>query len=77
MNDKTLERPAPVKSTESERLPPVATRRLTIDELQKILKRDDETPIQIMPNGEIRQGDEPTTKKILTFRENLGGEYAS
>lgn len=51
-------------------------RRPTIDELQKILDSDDDRPIQIMPNGEIRQGGEPTEKKPLTMRDNLGGEYA-
>lgn len=51
----------------------------TIAELEKLLNQDEEVPIQIMPNGEIR-----AVKKIrknkgelkpLTMKENLGGEY--
>jgi len=53
-------------------------RRPTIEELEAILGRDDETAVDILPNGEVvverrpRSDDNP---KPLTFRDNLGGEY--
>ena len=52
----------------------------TIQELKTILDREEEVPIEILPNGEIRaQGQTSTTetagKKPLTMKENLGGEY--
>jgi hypothetical protein len=55
-------------------------RRPTIQELEALLNSEEETPIQILPNGEIRPVGEATsadlgTKKPLTMRENLGGEY--
>lgn len=55
-------------------------KRPTIAELEAILDREEEIPIEILPNGEIRaQGqtstDELAGKKPLTMRENLGGEY--
>lgn len=51
-----------------------------IDELEALLNSEEETPIQILPNGEIREIGKATTsemgnKKPLTMRENLGGEY--
>jgi len=51
-----------------------------IDELERLLNSEEETPIQILPNGEIREVGRATsaelgTKKPLTMRENLGGEY--
>jgi hypothetical protein len=54
----------------------------TIDELEKILNSEEETLIQIMPNGEVRQASQTTStelagKKPLTFKENLGGEYSA
>ena len=53
----------------------------SIAELEAILDREEETPIEILPNGEIRaQGQSSTTqlagRKPLTMREDLGGEYA-
>lgn len=53
-------------------------RRLSIDEIEKILMREDEEPIEILPNGEVRQGGRVIPegeKKPLTMRENLGGDY--
>jgi hypothetical protein len=52
----------------------------TIAELEKILNQEEEVPIEILPNGEIRaknQTDSTETggKKPLTMREDLGGEY--
>ncbi len=51
-----------------------------IDELEALLNSEEETPIQILPNGEIREIGTATNsdmgnKKPLTMRENLGGEY--
>ena len=51
-----------------------------IDELEALLNSEEETPIQILPNGEIREIGRETAsdignKKPLTMRENLGGEY--
>jgi len=52
----------------------------TIQELEKILNSEETTPIQILPNGEIRPVGQASlaelgSKKPLTLRENLGGEY--
>jgi hypothetical protein len=50
-----------------------------IDELERLLKSEEDTPITILPNGEVRIGANASqdvgTKKPLTMRENLGGEY--
>lgn len=51
-----------------------------IDELEKLLNSEEDIPIQILPNGEIREVGHAThadmgNKKPLTMRENLGGEY--
>jgi hypothetical protein len=56
------------------------SRKPTIQELQNLLNSEEDTPIQILPNGEIRPvGDvsasELGAKKPLTMKENLGGEY--
>lgn len=55
-------------------------RKPTIQELEKLLNSEEDTPIQILPNGEIREIGQTSTselggKKPLTLRENLGGEY--
>lgn len=55
-------------------------RKPTIDELERMLDDEEDTPIEILPNGEIRsQGrSDPAErgfKKPLTMREDLGGEY--
>jgi hypothetical protein len=52
----------------------------TIRELEAILNSEETTPIQILPNGEIREVGQASiaelgSKKPLTMRENLGGEY--
>ena len=51
-----------------------------IDELERLLNSEEDIPIQILPNGEIREIGRATSadtggKKPLTMRENLGGEY--
>jgi hypothetical protein len=54
--------------------------RPTIDELERILASEEEVPIEILPNGEVRAKGGTTLqetggKKPLTMREDLGGEY--
>ena len=56
------------------------SKRLTVEELEAVLNSEEETPIQILPNGEIREIGQASpaevgTKKPLTMREDLGGEY--
>lgn len=52
--------------------------RMTLEELERLLNRDDEVVLEILPNGEIRQNGETTNSaKPLTMRENLGGEYGA
>jgi hypothetical protein len=51
-----------------------------IDDLTRLLNSEEDTPIQILPNGEIRAEGRVTSsdmgsKKPLTMKENLGGEY--
>lgn len=51
-----------------------------IDELERLLNSEEDTPIQILPNGEIKAVGRATpadmgTKQPLTMKENLGGEY--
>lgn len=53
----------------------------TIEELEAILDMEEDVPIEILPNGEIRaQGQtsssELSGKKPLTMQEDLGGEYS-
>lgn len=53
--------------------------RPTIHELEAILDGEEDTPIEILPNGEIRAlgkgSAELSGGKPLTMREDLGGEY--
>ena len=54
----------------------------TIAELEAILDKEEEVPIEILPNGEIRAKGQASTDELggktpLTMRENLGGEYSS
>ena len=53
----------------------------TIYELEKLLNDEEDVPIEILPNGEIRARNttspaELQGKKPITMREDLGGEYA-
>jgi len=55
-------------------------KKLSIKELEALLNSEEETAIQILPNGEIRpvgttSASELGTKKPLTLKEDLGGEY--
>ena len=52
----------------------------TIQELEQLLNNEEDIPIQILPNGEIRAVGQADTadlggRKPVTLRENLGGEY--
>ena len=55
-------------------------RKPTISELEQLLDSEEDTAIEILPNGEIRAVGESDAierdyKKPLTMREDLGGEY--
>lgn len=50
-------------------------KRPTIAELQKILDANEDREIKILSNGEVRAV-KGKPKKPVTFKENLGGEYA-
>ncbi len=55
-------------------------RKPTIQELEALLNSEEETPIQILPNGEIRAVGQASSadlsgKKPVTMKEDLGGEY--
>lgn len=52
----------------------------TIDELQRLLQKEEDVPVEILPNGEIRakgttSSSELQGKKPITMKEELGGEY--
>jgi hypothetical protein len=52
----------------------------SIDDLERLLNSEEDSPIQILPNGEIRAVGQASvsdmgSKKPLTMKENLGGEY--
>lgn len=54
---------------------------ITIDELEQLLNADDENEaiVQVLPNGKIiLKGFQRRrrNRKPLTFKRNLGGEYA-
>lgn len=59
----------------------MVSNRPTIAELEAILAREEEVPIDILPNGEVRARGSTSPaelggRKPLTMRENLGGEYS-
>ena len=52
----------------------------TIYELEAILNEEEDSPIEILPNGEVRplygsDAAERGYRKPITMREDLGGEY--
>lgn len=67
--------------------------KLSIEELERILDNEEDIPIEILPNGEIRATDNhgaiqmfdlflpwllpERIFKPLTYREDLGGEMAA
>lgn len=48
----------------------------SIDQLERILNQDIDEAIHVLPNGEIRSSNQKRSK-VLTFREDLGGEYSA
>ena len=55
--------------------------RPTIAELEAILRNEEEVPIEILPNGEVRAKGKTSPQEIgarkpLTMREDLGGKKA-
>ena len=53
----------------------------TIHELEAILEAEEDSPIEILPNGEVRalggsDNSERGYRKPITMREDLGGEYS-
>jgi len=53
----------------------------TIHELEAILDEEEDSPIEILPNGEVRalggsDALERGYRKPITMREDLGGEYS-
>lgn len=58
----------------------VTRRRPTLDELEGLLKSDEDVALTILPNGEVvasAEGVDTGGRKPLTMRENPGGEYAA
>ena len=56
-------------------------RKPTIHELEAILDEEEDSPIEILPNGEVRalggsDAAESGYRKPITMREDLGGEYS-
>lgn len=53
-------------------------RKLTLDQIEYLLEHEDDVAITILPNGEVVATADGSEKprKPLTYRENLGGEYA-
>jgi hypothetical protein len=50
--------------------------RVSIERLERMLDSESGRAIEILPNGEIHVGEPGSPPpKILTLRENLGGEY--
>ena len=57
-------------------------RKPTIYELEAILDEEEDSPIEILPNGEVRalggsDAAESGFRKPITMREDLGGEYGA
>ena len=76
------EKPVEEKPVEKEQGKPAdIPKRPTIAQLEEILNREEEQPIEILPNGEVRAVGSVEGKKLkrkpITLRENLGGEYAA
>ena len=54
----------------------MATRKMTIAELEKLLNSEDDRPVVILPNGKVRLAkgrQKPAV--VMTSKQNLGGEY--
>lgn len=69
----------PVKAEQKK--PMDIPQRPSIAELEAILNKEEEQPIEILPNGEVRAVTHDPKRRLgaikpLTMREDLGGEYA-
>lgn len=54
----------------------VVDQRLTIDEIEQLLKREDDIPLQILPDGTVLRGGEPVARStVLTHGHDLDGHY--
>ena len=58
------------------------SRKPTIHELEAILDEEEDMPIEILPNGEVRalggsDLSETGYRKPITMQEDLGGEYTA
>lgn len=58
----------------------MSRRKPTIHELEQLLEDEEDVPIEILPNGEIRAKGSTSSvelqgRKPITMREDLGGEY--
>jgi hypothetical protein len=79
-NDEPIITAEPLTGTIQTNAAPPA-RRASIDDLEKMLEREPDATLEILPNGEIREYSEEekaeirSQRKPLTLRENLGGEY--
>lgn len=53
--------------------------RVSLEELERLIDGGDDDTIEILPDGTIKQKQRgrPHKKHVLTFREQLGGEYAA
>ncbi len=56
------------------------SRKPTIFELEQLLENEEDVPIEILPNGEVRARGSTSSaelqgRKPITMREDLGGEY--
>ena len=67
-----------VVGEESRRPGEMSKQKPTIAELEAMLGQEESQAIVILPNGEVRQQRKRRKRdpKVLTMRENLGGEYA-
>jgi len=57
-----------------------AANKMTIREIEAILEKEEDAPLEILQNGEIRmalRSKRKEKRKPLTMREDLGGEYAA
>lgn len=58
-------------------MPKCKDKKISIEELERLLNINEEIPIEITPNGEIRvTGDTMNVvPKPITLRQDIGGEY--
>jgi len=65
-----------LKLAEAKALTKATKGKPTLQELEAILDSEEDVPLEILPNGEVRAMKVPGIgKKPITLREDLGGEY--